>query len=260
MRTQLLITDLTRMQGNSICIAGVSVDGTCVRPELPRGRITESWLRVVPPKHVRTWHVSQLIRPFVDVELDLRTPRPDPPHTEDWIVSPIYSYVTSDVLIPDVRDAVLASLDDGAVADIFGTEIHTGPGWYVLAGNGTRSLGTVVPQAVEHVDFGVRENGRYDYRLTFTDRAGCRYTLAVVDLAFRHYLRHLQAHEGHPVEECAAALTHTLRVNRVYLRIGLARGWERYPDRCYLQITGVYSFPDYLGGRCFADFPFVAAK
>jgi len=34
----------------------------------------------------------------------------------------------------------------------------------------------------------------------------------------------------------------------------LARGWERYPDRCYVQITGVYSFPDYLSGRCFADF------
>jgi hypothetical protein len=45
----------------------------------------------------------------------------------------------------------------------------------------------------------------------------------------------------------------------VYLRIGLARHWhpdhEQPKNRCYLQITGVYTFPDYLGGRCFADFP-----
>jgi hypothetical protein len=40
----------------------------------------------------------------------------------------------------------------------------------------------------------------------------------------------------------------------VALRIGLARGWERHPDRCYLQITGVYTDPDYLSGHCYADF------
>lgn len=28
----------------------------------------------------------------------------------------------------------------------------------------------------------------------------------------------------------------------IYLRIGLARGWVKHPDRCYLQITGVYGF------------------
>ncbi|MGI6627904.1 MAG: hypothetical protein ACOX4K_06115 [Bacillota bacterium] len=42
--------------------------------------------------------------------------------------------------------------------------------------------------------------------------------------------------------------------DHVFFRIGLARGWSRYPDRCYLQITGVYTFPDYLDGKCFADF------
>jgi len=36
-----------------------------------------------------------------------------------------------------------------------------------------------------------------------------------------------------------------LRSSKVYLRIGLARGWKEFPDRCYLQITGIYTFPDY---------------
>jgi len=147
------------------------------------------------------------------------------------------------------------SFDDGAVGNIFGTEIHTGPGWYVRSGEGTRSLGTVAPQSVERVGFAVKGDGIYDYRLAFTDRAGYRYTLAVTDLAFRHYLAFLHTHEGQNPDECAAALTLVLQANRTYLRIGLARHWDRYPDRCYLQITSVYTFPDYLGGRCFADFP-----
>ena len=40
----------------------------------------------------------------------------------------------------------------------------------------------------------------------------------------------------------------------VFLRLGLTRPWEEHPDRCQLQVNGVYTFPDYLDGRCFADF------
>jgi len=76
----------------------------------------------------------------------------------------------------------------------------------------------------------------------------------VTDLAFRTYLDYLRDRHAVPPMSVAHRLTTILRKNPVFLRIGLARGWERHPDRCYLQITGVYSFPDYLSGRCFADF------
>jgi hypothetical protein len=33
-----------------------------------------------------------------------------------------------------------------------------------------------------------------------------------------------------------------LKEQTVYLRVGLARGWDRQPDRCYLQVTGVYGY------------------
>ena len=45
-----------------------------------------------------------------------------------------------------------------------------------------------------------------------------------------------------------------LKSRKVYLRLGLARGWHKYPDRCYIQITGVYTFPDYLEGHTFAAY------
>ena len=45
MSTEILtITDLTRMSGDRVCIAGYTPDGACVRPELPYGFFTEPWL------------------------------------------------------------------------------------------------------------------------------------------------------------------------------------------------------------------------
>lgn len=48
-------------------------------------------------------------------------------------------------------------------------------------------------------------------------------------------------------------LSDILAQRDLLLRVGLARGWAEFPDRCYLQVTGVCTFPDYLDGRCFAD-------
>lgn len=45
-----------------------------------------------------------------------------------------------------------------------------------------------------------------------------------------------------------------------YLRLGLARHWEKYPGRFYIQITGAYRFPDYLSGRRYADFAPTSAR
>jgi hypothetical protein len=83
---------------------------------------------------------------------------------------------------------------------------------------------------------------KWDYRLQFTDSSGEIFQLAVVDLAFRRKLDGLRS-EGLNPNGAAARVLAELRKHQVYLRIGLARGWSQHPDRCYLQITGVYAFP-----------------
>ena len=47
-----------------------------------------------------------------------------------------------------------------------------------------------------------------------------------------------------------------LNAERTYLRIGLTRPrqLEHYPETCWTQVTGGYTFPDYLEGKTFADF------
>lgn len=251
MKTTLTITDLTRMQGDRVCVAGCLPDNTCVRPIFAKGGLTASWLRS---------RGKVAIRPFAVIEFDVqgKTPRSLPPHTEDRIIDAAYR-VRCDALTPEERAEWCAKAEERDVAAIFGAAIHDDDGHFVLAGEGTRSLGTVRVKRLDEVQFTPGTNGRWQYRLTFTDQSEQRYHLPVTDLAFRMYLDYLRDRRSVPPATVAHRLTAILQKNPVFLRIGLARGWERHPDRCYVQITGVYSFPDYLSGRCFADFTPTAA-
>ncbi len=243
MRQPVTITDLTRMQGDHICVAGYLRDGTCIRPRFQWKPLTESWV----------WLRDRVvIRPFAEVELELLEHKPHPPHSEDWWVNPTY-YRLLRFLKPEKQIALLEKIEDISVDSIFGAPIRQENGWFIDAGQGKRSLGTVKVN-VGKVGFAALPDGRWDYRIAFTDSTDTQYRLAVTDLAFRCYLDHTRTQEGIPPDKTAKRLTELFQAATVYLRIGLARGWEKYPDRCHLQITGVYSFPDYLDGKCFADF------
>lgn len=79
----LTITDLTRMQGDRVCVAGYLPDNTCVRPIFAKGGLTEEWL------HVRG---KVATRPFAVIEFDMqgKPSMPLPPHTEDRIIDPAH--------------------------------------------------------------------------------------------------------------------------------------------------------------------------
>jgi hypothetical protein len=244
MITSLTITDLTRMSGNRVCIAGVTKDGRTIRPEFARGFITEDWL----------FEDGQVIvRPFAQVKLDLIENQPDPPHTEDWIVREDYK-VQRRLLDQQEKLRLLNYVLDPDVSSIFGAEIHHGPGHFIYEGEGNRSIGTIHVRRVH----GVRHNWnfeRWNYRINFTDQSDTIYELSVTDLAFRYYLDHLRNHEGMSCEEISEQLSYYFQQGETFLRVGLARPtWPPHPHCCFLQINGVYTFPDYLDGRCFADF------
>ncbi len=241
MKTLLTITDVTRMSGTNVCVAGYTPEGQCVRPVLRWGAVQEDWL--LDDKQV-------VVRPFAIIEFDLQKHTPEAPHTEDWIFNPNFRAPRGMMMVQQQR-ALLTKTAHIAIQDIFGATIHAKPGRYVMSGEGTCSLGTVQPKYIARVEF-VSE--RSSYRILFIDRAEQWWHLTVVDLSFRQFARYLTVVKGVAPDEVAEDLTSSLRKRYVFLRIGLSRGWKEYPDRCFLQITGVYSFPDYLEGRCFADF------
>jgi hypothetical protein len=241
----MVVTDITRMEGDRVCVGGYLEDGTAVRPVADRAGPEERWLRSARGAPVGPFSV-------VEVQVNRAPKRMIAPHTEDRTI-PVNGHRVLRILSDEERQALLEQSLSPAVRAIFDAEIHADAngqwGRYVRAGDGKRSLGTIRPRAIRAVRYQhYPDRGRWDYRLRFVDAAGEEFQLAVVDLGFRRRLDALR-NEGLSAERVAASTTANLQKQTVYLRIGLARGWERHPDRCYLQITGVYGFENkYQGG------------
>ncbi|MCA9879732.1 MAG: hypothetical protein KC442_18190 [Thermomicrobiales bacterium] len=226
------------MEGTRVCVGGYLEDGGAVRPVVARSGPDEAWLQRAGDGPVA---------PFAVVELRIAgAPKGShEPHTEDRRTLERGHRVRRFLTEPE-RVALLERTCSPAVRDIFDAELHgeQAGGWgrYVISGQGARSLGTIKASEIEDVFYRhYPERGRWDYRLRFRDAAGVGYQLAVVDLAFRKQLDLLH-NSGLAPDAAAAAMRDGLRGQHVYLRVGLARGWDKHPDRCYLQLTGVYGF------------------
>ncbi|MBN1427374.1 MAG: hypothetical protein JXB07_03255 [Anaerolineae bacterium] len=242
MKTQLAITDLTRMQRGCVCIAGYDKEGRCIRPVLPPPGITEASLYA---------DERPIVFPFAVVECDLLFPISQPPHTEDHI------YVPSSLAFvrwvkDDKRERLLGMALFESVEAIFEQEIHDDWGFYVMDGTGPRSIGAVIPERIVGVKYEMDTSGKWDYRLQFVDGRGRSYRLKITDLTWHYYCNSLRD-GNHKPAQIAAGLTGMLRSCKVYVRIGLARGWAEHPERCHLQVNAIHTFPDYLDGKTFAD-------
>jgi hypothetical protein len=241
MKRELVITDVTRMQEGRVCVAGYDRQRNCVRPVLAPPGIHESSLCAKK---------KPIVFPFALVEYDLLDHIPKPPHTEDWRYDPASVRLIKKLGEKEKRET-LERLCFPGVDAIFGTPIISAQGHYVLDGQGTRSLGTIRPRQILKVIHEQRDDA-WKYRLWFVNGERMTWHLTITDLAWRYFCD--SQRQTRSAEKIVSELTAKLEASQVYLRIGLARGWDKHPDRCYLQVTGVYSFPDYLEGRTFADF------
>jgi hypothetical protein len=242
-KQEIVITDVTRMQAGRVCIAGYNRKGKCIRPVLPPPGIHERMLYA---------QSRLLVFPFAVVEFDFLQPTPQPPHTEDWRYDPFAVRFVKQVDEKAKREILERTLFPDIKA-IFETPVYADFGYYVKDGQGPRSLGTIRPQQIAALIHDLSPESKWQYRIGFVDSEGTSYRLTVTDLAWRYYHDH-QRETGQSPQDITSELAAILKSSQVYLRIGLARGWAKFPDRCFIQVTGVYTFPDYLGGRTFADF------
>lgn len=235
MKKQLVITDLTRMQGDRVCVFGVDADGKGMRPDIPPTGIREGYLLDNKGRRV--------IRPFAVVEFDFVRSRPKPPHTEDWEINPNCAPRLIRYLSEDESRALLERILDKSIRSIFGADIHDSR--YVNEGEGNRSLGTVRANEVLSVRCSQRETDKHDYRTEFSDATREIYDLPITDLAFREYCDRQRLRRV-TIDVVCADLRRKLGRRHVFIRVGLARPFAKKYNRCYLQVCAIHAFPGYM--------------
>jgi hypothetical protein len=245
MRQTIVITDLTQMPArDQVCVVGISEKGECIRP-VCEGGFRKEYLCIGN---------NVVIRPRATIEFDFAEAKIEPPHMEDRAFSP--SSIINHGLCTDADwENILRNSAYVRVEDIFNGFLQDGK--WVRPGSATRSIGTLSKASIANVHLPEWE-GKLKYRLSFRDITENLFDCPVSDLAFRELIYRKVKRNDRPRSDVSRELTEILkRADRIYLRLGLARPFERSTadePRCDLQVTAVHTFPDYLQGKTFADF------
>lgn len=249
MEREILITDLTAMSGDSVCIAGIDRNWNTIRPVFEWSVPTRSHL-------YRGRRAFIFPRAVVAMQL---TPHanPEAPHVEDHIWTQPESARHVKLLDQNRWQRTLNELTKpkrtprplfGATLQPLGQDQNR----VVLPGKATYSLATVRCRRNIVLRLRERDSGGYRFALSFFDDKGEVYqNIPVTDLGLRAWAT-AQLRLGGTKQSVSDLLGRQLNAaEQIYLRLGLGR---EYDGRLWLQVNGIYSFPDWLGGRCFADF------
>ena len=231
------------MGEDKVCIAGVDGEGSTYRPVLPQG---------VRRKHLfRDGQV--IVRPRALLRMRLHAIRSAAPHIEDYSWHwPEWTRCVG-MVDEDCWQKRLRELAEEQVTSFFGASLqeHKGAGRRKLRQKSAScSLATLVDVRIFNVAYDLSRNS--PVRLYFSDvNEDCYEDIPVTDLAL-HDWSQLRIRQGQGPEAIAECLKQAFTESpEVILRVGLSRnryGW------CWFQVNGIYTFPDWLQGHCFADF------
>ncbi len=245
MQKTIVITDLTQMPtGNRVCVVGIDESNQCTRPVYPDG--------LGVPKSYLSSGTKLIIRPKAKVSFDFYPVKIEPPHIEDQGFDSA-SIVGKGLCNGDEWENVLRNSSYAKVGDIY-DDLLQDHSW-VMQGANTRSIATLSEATIINIQL---SESSIKPRLTFTDGVGCQFSRPVSDLTFWDLCyKEVKSNNRTRLEVSRELLNLLQGADRLYLRLGLARPWLQpglSEERCYLQVTGIYTFPDYLGGKSFADF------
>jgi len=218
----VLITEVTRMNNGFYCVAGFDLHAAkMIRPlHTP----ASNW-RLVDRKVFSPGHV---------VECEYTGSRGNgayPHRTEDTVLARM-PRVLETVGAEEIHTVLSSSLFD-SVAQLYDGLLIDDK--YVNDGTRCRSLGGVVVP-VEKLRF---EESFDKLRLRIFDTDGRHYSLGVTSDELRTRFHDDRA-TSPAVDDANEWLDGFSAGSRALLRLGLARGWDKYnPKRCYLQLNGL---------------------
>ncbi|HLJ81319.1 MAG TPA: hypothetical protein VKT52_07540, partial [Ktedonobacterales bacterium] len=222
-----VVSHLTRMQSGYICVAGIeAATGKHIRPVL-RGRLTNSLL----VRYGGPFDMAAVV--------ELGTVRYDgrPPEVEDYAFEPVHAHHLQVAASADFW-ALLQRTAAPSLTTIFGPSLTAhGPGCVVAKGEGSASLGCLVPASRPHLY--VNDAGKV--RMAVTD-GQFHANLSVSDL--RLYEPDQQA----PARATIAAIAQRIQAGvDVLLSVGLGRPYRAASDdveRHWLQVNNIHLADD----------------
>ncbi|TAK56196.1 MAG: hypothetical protein EPO22_13825 [Dehalococcoidia bacterium] len=225
-RLSVVLTDVTEMSGDNVCIAGV---------DLASGRTVRLSDRT-PTRRMLAGHGGLRPGDVVDVKFDPMR-RPEAPHVEDgrWDHLTLHK---ARVMPFDELHALLGRRAFRSVEEAFGRHAVMGRngnhGW--KRGTGARSLATLRATDVRAT------LSRDTLRVEFTDGAGVTWTAAPFqDLAVKTHPASCEACRCQHLPNVAAEFD----AGEALLRIGLTREFAPSggPGGCWLQVTNIIARP-----------------
>lgn len=227
---QIIVTDLTRFRRNDIvCLAGACrASGRCIRPQ--------PYVAKSECERLKIWPGAILAGEF--------TPdaKAEAPHVEDHEYTSL-SY-KADCSCEEFREALERDLSD-SIQDGFGVTLPEGQKYIPTQDAPARSIITV---SIDPSQLSVVEDGynKDKLKIHLTDNDGCGYSyLPLTDLGFYVY-----ASKTKRRDKSVRKLNEMLQEqDELLVRIGLSRVFES-GDRIgyWLQVNGVYTFPDPMRG------------
>ena len=228
--TEILILAMTRM------LSGVCTAGMTSEPDETTGL---RWVR--PVKDYGTLLLGDLtdargraIQLYDVVSLHLLEPRPNPPHTEDWLTD-----------FGRHRPRLLRRLEGDRREKFFRNYLDTDPHEVLVAQK--RSLCLTQPDQVWGCFTLDSYSGKYEARLAFSlvDQAflgsASKGGLPVTDLKWRA-LGRAWLPDGGRLDFDGDSLRERLEIDEIYLTVGLSRTYE---GRIWPLVLAVHAVPDY---------------
>lgn len=222
---QVLILAMSHMR-SGICAAGMTTERDAVTG-LRWVRPVREFDTLLPGD--MTDADGRLLQCCDVVELHLVSPRPAPPHVEDWITDFIRC-----------RPRLARRLEGERRAGFFARHLDHAPEDVLI--HHTRSLCLAQPEQVEARFALDAHSGKYEARLSLTlpGELAAR-NVAVTDLKWRALGRTWLGRSGHMTLE-RAALLERLQAEAIYLTLGLSRS---YQGQYWPLVVGVHVVPDY---------------
>lgn len=226
-RKTLIITDVTAMSGDNVCIAGYDDFLTCIRPVLPQGQITKRDLFKDD---------ELIIYPSAKVMFNFRSRISQPPHVEDYIFEETSIESMGRATVKEWKD-VLKQTATQSIVELF-PHIEER---CVPPGSSGPSIGTLIPAEIPTL--------RCDYykdpprlRMRIVDYGGnITLNVPITDLAFRGLFDFVLGKYRGDCEKTVSLLNSKLSERSIYLRLGLTRPFR---GCCWLQVNGIHTFPD----------------